>query len=116
MHHRFGVCAACGENHESQMVSLGPKVETPPWVDARRAHEHHEIGWTQLGSVGPLTEAEQKLMDEYGLDDVREEGTMKLLGFICLNCKMRYQTIQDRMIEKPGVEGCDGCMQKAKHG
>ena len=61
-----------------------------------------------------LSEEELRQMKEYNLDDVRDVDTHELYGFICLNCQMRYPTIESRMDK--GVEGCDGCHHKAKWG
>ena len=61
-----------------------------------------------------LTEEQLRQMEEYNLDDVRDIDTHELYGFICLNCGMRYLTIEARM-EQP-VDGCQGCFHKAKWG
>lgn len=53
-------------------------------------------------------------MAEYNLDDVRDIDTHELLGFICLNCGMRYLTIESRMDNAP--DSCPGCFHKAKWG
>lgn len=34
----------------------------------------------------------------------------------CKNCGQAYPSIQDRMLNPPGPEGCEGCIHKAKWG
>jgi hypothetical protein len=34
----------------------------------------------------------------------------------CQDCGMEYQSLDDRMLRRPGVEGCMGCQDVAKHG
>lgn len=61
-----------------------------------------------------LTEEQLAQMKEYNLDDVRDIDTHELYGFICLNCAMRYPTIEVRM--EKGPDECEGCFHKAKWG
>lgn len=118
---RFGICAACNKNHDKEAEELltpepvsDDKVEVPPFVSARRNSD--EVSFTQVGSTEHLTAPELALMVDYNLDDLREEGTGKLIGFMCLRCKMQYPSIQDRMINPPGEEHCAGCLHKTKFG
>jgi hypothetical protein len=116
---RFGVCAACNKNHDKEAEELlakptDDKPEKPPFVEARERTD--EVTFTQIGSTEILTPREIELMHEYGLDDLREEGTGKLIGFMCLNCKMNYPAIQDRMLREPGVANCAGCVHKTQWG
>lgn len=117
---RFGICAACNKNHDKEAEDLlaepvvDDKPEVPPFVQAREKAD--EVFFTQVGSTDLLTPREVELMHEFGLDDLREEGTGKLLGFMCLNCKMQYVSIQDRMVSAPGVANCTGCVHKTQWG
>lgn len=113
--HRFNICAACGHNHEKELLGDDHQSIEPPAEEDD--HESVPDGqFTELGSVLPLAPFEGQLMEQYGLDDLRDESTGELLGFICLNCNQRYATIQDRMVNPPGVEHCSGCVQKTKWG
>lgn len=115
---KFGVCGGCGRNHSEDAANLAEseddKPETPAFVDARRKAEESQT--TPIGATTELTDAEKVRMAEYDLDDLREEGTFRLLGFVCLNCGMTYVSIDDRMLKSPGKEGCGGCIQKEKWG
>lgn len=115
---RFGICVACNKNHDKEaeelLAPVAPKDDVPPFVEAREKSD--EVFFTQIGSTELLTSREIELMHEYGLDDLREEGTGKLVGFICVNCKRNYPSIQDRMVNEPGVENCSGCVHKTRWG
>ena len=37
-------------------------------------------------------------------------------GVVCASCGLEYVSLEDRMLKKPGVEGCEGCIQAAKWG
>jgi len=116
---RFNICAACGKNHDKDLENLASDkpVEVPPHVQARRAVDaQSEVTFLEKGSTEPLSAQELQLMQMFGIDDLREEDSGALLGFICLNSEMHYQSIQDRMLQPPGVEGCSGCQQKARWG
>lgn len=123
MQHRFKICAACNRNHEEELLNPPPpepvpddKPETPPHVEARRKLEANEVMFTPIGSQAAIIGDELALMHQYQLDDARDAATGKLLYFVCTGCEMQYQSIQDRMLKEPGVEGCSGCVQKAKWG
>lgn len=67
----------------------------------------------------PVSKLETAMMALYNLDDLWEESPADadddgFLGFICKSCKIRYSSIQDRML-KP-VDECHGCFIKAAHG
>lgn len=130
---KFGMCPHCGSKHDDASELLkdeagaikppfdpelftGPEV--PEHVRARRAMDEKadESFWTEMGSRGILMDHELFLMNRFNLDDLREEGTGKLLGFICLGCRTQYVSIKDRAKQPPGPEGCSGCQQKAKWG
>lgn len=113
---KFGNCAACGGKHEdaSSLVDAEPST-VPEHVLARRKLD--EAGdYTPIGSTLELDPAEKAIMEIYGLDDLREQDTFKLVAFVCLGCGQQYPSISDRMMQPPGVEGCSGCQQKAKFG
>lgn len=88
------------------------KVEVHP--DAIR--EMDPMADLPLGGTGMLSPSQISQMVEYHLDDLREEGTNKLVGFICLECGYQYPSIEDRMIRPPGIDNCPGCINKTKFG
>lgn len=65
-----------------------------------------------IGHTGALHPDTIKKMEELNLDDLREEGTNRILGFVCKNCKLVYPSIHDRSLKTD----CHGCIQKAKWG
>lgn len=68
----------------------------------------------KVGETGRLNLPQVKMMEAYHLDDLREHQTNKLLGFVCLGCEHRYQTIEDRMLKQP--DDCHGCHNKSAWG
>jgi hypothetical protein len=103
---KFGICSACGVNHNEELKQMtDPSSEFEPTP-----------AYTPIGSAEPMQAWEQAEMDEYNLDDLRDEDTKRLIGFVCKGCGTQRTTIQDRKLKPPGVEGCGGCQQKAKWG
>lgn len=51
-------------------------------------------------------------LEEYGLEMVAGEWPKVR----CINCGLISQSLDDRMLRKPKVDGCPGCQQKAKTG
>lgn len=107
---RFNICLACGVDHDEALKDFTGKVDEGghPVQDPRSDPPHPD---------GPreLTPEDFKNMKEYGLDDLRDKD-LKILGFVCVNCRMPYVSIEDRMKQPPGPEGCSGCRQMAKFG
>ena len=116
---RFNICVTCGVNHDTEFE------ENVPHTTVTRNYETadlHVVGEDQpLPAFYELTEEDIRNMEEYHLDDLREEGTNELLGFICTGikgwdkpCGVRYPSIEDRMLRDP--ESCSGCHQRMMHG
>ena len=109
LHVKFGVCLGCDQNHEKLMQESGLRADSNI--------SYPDVGNNlQVGENGELSKLQQEQMFLYDLDDLREEESGILVGFICKNCKKQYVSIEDRMLREPGVEGCGGCQQKAKWG
>lgn len=85
-----------------------PTEEPDPKVKLK-THRGEEI-WM------PLTEALETYNLEWYeiLSDMRPGETLRKLR--CKGCGIDYVTIADRALEKPGEEGCHGCIQQAKWG
>lgn len=66
-----------------------------------------------------LERIEKRAQDEFAANlklydlvpDLQSEGTFK-----CGNCGQFYMSLEDRMLNEPGVKGCGGCQQKAMWG
>lgn len=86
---KYKVCM-CGEDHLST-EHLG-KVE---------AKEEFKLGATSAGEEAAFT--------EYGME--RVNGSLQ-----CSNCKLPYVSMDDRMLRRPGMDGCHGCQEKSRHG
>jgi hypothetical protein len=70
-----------------------------------------------VGESGSLSPNQLAAMEEWNLDDVREEGTNKLLYFVCRGCMIQtHPTIEDRTLFPKGIDGCSGCRERARHG
>jgi hypothetical protein len=63
-------------------------------------------------AVKTNAEAEAAMMEYRMIWRFNSEG--KTLH--CKDCGMLYQSLEDRMLRSPGVEGCMGCQDVAKHG
>jgi hypothetical protein len=103
---REGRCTSCGgpdhDHAEFERMLLESRNEEEPESSEALIDGTH------------FTAEQHRLMAEYNLDDLRDEDTHELLGFVCLNCGMRYQSIEDRMLKPP--DECSGCFRKAGHG
>jgi hypothetical protein len=83
--------------------------------------ETYGVGKLEAEGKVPFDNDTLALMELYHLDDLRDEETNALLGFICTGiegmkepCGMRYPTIADRMLHPP--ETCSGCFVRMANG
>lgn len=65
-----------------------------------------------IGHSGLLHPDTIKKMESLNLDDLREEGSNRILGFVCKGCGLKYVSIHDRELKKD----CHGCLQKSAWG
>jgi hypothetical protein len=121
LHIKYGVCFGCGKNHDREMQSAMTdsldKFNAGKTLEDTSEYEEPPLpylGDLRIGETGQLSLAQMHNMEVYNLDDVREEGSNVLLGYICKGCGLRYVTIEDRMLKEPG--DCSGCIQKNKWG
>lgn len=135
---RFNICTACGKDHDEQLAHLTGTAK-PTWQERdakeREALEKEvakfseflfksekeaiaEVPDLRVGESGDLSAGQQEKMREYNLDDLREEETGALLGFVCLKCGKQYQSIDDRALDPDGKERemCEGCIHHTKWG
>jgi len=73
-------------------------------------HIHPEV--EHIGHTGLIHPDTQAKMNALNLDDLREEGTNRILGFVCKGCGLKYVSVEDRAIR----EECHGCLHKAAWG
>ena len=117
---REGRCTKCGgpeHDHElfaqqqSEQESEQPEEQPLPLAELSQ-DALEKLSEATDGEM--LTATDRANMATYNLDDLRDEDTHELLGFICLNCGMRYPSIEDRMRRAP--DECSGCFMKSAHG
>jgi hypothetical protein len=87
---RFGMCA-CGDNHDADLAEVLDKPE-------------HE----KMDEFNEELVADQ--MKIYGLE------ADAFGGLTCTNCGKSYPSLKDRMLRPPGLDGCPGCVERAKWG
>ena len=123
-----GVCG-CGDDPHPVADHLDPE-----WVLG-----HQEPGFTEMLSLNDTEFAQS--VHEFGharfLDSATPEGISRYARLMsdyeltienlpnnqdgsylmwCHNCGKGYVSLADRMVKPRGVEGCEGCQQKAKWG
>lgn len=61
-------------------------------------------------TISTAATVDEGLMKEYMLAP-NDHGTLS-----CTGCGMDYQSLDDRMLRNPGMDGCSGCQYKSGHG
>ena len=104
LHVKYGLCVACGLNHDEELQrTLDAPVPLPvveadePMSDEERAINMHDYN---LRAPNP------------GEVDARSDER----PVICRGCGMLYQSLEDRMLRPTGIDGCHGCQLKSAHG
>lgn len=94
---------ACGKDHNAANSQI---------LDQTRA-EMNIPTQADRSTTPPVTVAlavDEGLMKEYMLAP-NDHGTLS-----CTGCGMDYQSLDDRMLRNPGMDGCSGCQYKSGHG
>lgn len=103
-------CMVCDKNHEEAMrMELLTQTSPPVKIDETPQKDPDNV-------IGPDEIAEIELrwqedLVEYNLIQDFTKG-----GFKCSKCGKPYPSVEDRKLKPAGVEGCDGCIEKAKWG
>lgn len=87
----------CGENHEPEEgdeQDFAAAAERA--IDSDKAESAEHVA---------------ALMSEYDMEFTEDHTKVR-----CVNCKMEYPSLDDRMLRKPGKGGCPGCQQQTKWG
>lgn len=116
---RFDVCSGCGENHDEPFLKeagIGDEPKMEPSAPASMGADQMTLFDMRPEVHADLQPGDLEKMREYNIDDLRDESTLRLLGFVCLGCGQQYPSIEDRAKRPAGVEGCSGCQQKAAWG
>jgi hypothetical protein len=119
---KYGICIGCENNHEKLMAEQlqreSEQQDQPPvpmdggdpFKPGQKTVDLH------IGEGGMLSDEQLANMEQYNLDDLRDEDTGRLMGFVCLGCGMQYPSIEDRMLKPADKGGCSGCVQKEQWG
>lgn len=103
---KHDVCP-CGESHN------------PDDLLERKVEDHNlpedPISGAAERAANDMVEAidYDKLMDEYNVTPVQDELEGRVY---CKGCGQHYISLEDRMLRKPGIDGCSGCQQKSAWG
>lgn len=95
---KHNVCPGCGIDHDKEaMETLQAETAKVTSEDRHPSNVSNVISRVDL-------------LEQYRLRP-NADGQ-----YNCADCGMGYMSLEDRMLEKPGPEGCDGCIQRAKWG
>lgn len=113
--------ASSSSSDEIILSASGPMGEESLFVNPDAAHStkslpdtYVDVSRELIGQKGLMTAELISDMNEYFLDDLRDEDTGAILGFICVKCGMKYPSIEDRKLKRP--DECSGCFQKSMWG
>lgn len=104
---KHNVCAGCGVDHDQEELDALGKLS-----NGETSKDRHP------SVPAPSDDEREKYvaaMDHYGVEPLTDD--VDLYGPVrCKNCKKEYVNLADRMVDKPGPEGCEGCVLKTKFG
>lgn len=123
------VCIGCGKKHDpSELLEPIEKPESLHEVaEYDDGTEQLELSFDENGTpddLDKITEAQyQEKLLEYLVRVPNNRDLQNGLVMepherpvICELCGALYQSLEDRMLRPPGVDGCFGCQNKAAHG
>lgn len=123
---RSNTCVLDGKDHDAELSDMAgkPKENTPQPEDLSPTSDTSDdplTDWVDNGlGTDPRTQkavdtAEQ--MKTYRMEWVNVEPDSKESPLLrCKDCHQHYPSLKDRMLREPGIEGCAGCIHKAKWG
>jgi hypothetical protein len=99
--YRFGVCPACTKKHDEVLAEM---TGLPGEAIREEPEDVEEL-------------KEQARVWNVDFMDNTDGRPLSLTPVFCLaECGASWPNLADRMLRKPGPDGCDGCQQKAKFG
>lgn len=126
---KHGVCLGCGSKHTdaSDLIKETVPGGTLGKKEVDELNRVTDDGTEQLELSFEETAAQEQdrmsLMMGYSVREPNQrdfqQGLIKMPDekpVICEGCGMLYQSLEDRMLRAPGVDGCQGCQHKAAHG
>ena len=87
---KYGSCV-CGENHDREALQ-----ETAADINAERAAKDAAENQAAMNAYNLMLGHDNKLY--------------------CKGCGLHYVSLEDRMLRRPGEDGCHGCQLKSAHG
>lgn len=123
---KFDICP-CGTNHDDELESMGQPDKPPVQPNATTEHKGRPVEDVPLPAdlikAREEFDDEAALMAEYRIEENPDHGKNPLefgpaaaSPFRCIDCHIGVASLADRMLRKPGIEGCSGCQQKSAWG
>lgn len=120
---KHDVCSGCGVDHTKEAMeeilgrdvldadpALDMSIHPPGMIDVQDATDEQEDFAERIVTL-------HRNLAEFGVLPVNRPKDGDYNGpVVCRSCGKEYVSLQDRMLEKPGIEGCEGCIEKAKWG
>lgn len=110
LHHRFNVCASCGVNHDEELLKQPEPVDEGTQESLFAAQASYTADELYRQFLQRCRDYGCKPTDKINQDDLNKTPVA------CQNCGKEYVSLEDRMIEPPGAEHCEGCVHKTKWG
>lgn len=125
--HKFGTCT-CGVNHAEEAKEM---LNNPPSEDrdslTKEVIEKDDPDDDPEGIYEPeivedgnaALRAASSEFDQAAerADNMKKYGLEEWDGkYRCTNCHLSYESVEDRMLRSPGIDGCHGCQHKAATG
>lgn len=129
--YKFKKCP-CGTEHED----LDDVLKEDPAAEADRRHYagedepamatdkfvetlvemNKDESLEELGRLREMKKYGIEPHPDFGMEEWEEKYEVRPAPFRCSNCGQNYQSLEDRMLRPPGIDGCSGCKIKSAHG
>jgi hypothetical protein len=104
---KHGICLVCNTDHSKVPEEFTEQHKTEQTVPT-------DVGINVCCATPVDAPHEYKcpIMVEYNVEP-DDDGSQRVM---CKGCSKWYVSLDDRILRKPGIEGCDGCQQKSAWG
>lgn len=106
--YKHSMCG-CGKDHDAELLAPPAEPVVVSSVPEEKQFLSPDEITTKMDEYN--VRAPEKADYDKGLQHTAEEAPV-----ICKGCGMLYQSLEDRMLQAPGIPGCPGCIQKTKWG
>lgn len=118
--HRFNVCS-CGVNHDEELLGVKAPGDPMQEPDERGTQSLFDQERDTVESVDDRYRKFLQACRDYGVKIDPDHVSMHYddpnqTPVVCKNCDQKYISLSDRMVKPPGVENCEGCVNKTKWG